>query len=163
MARFSKFNLVLKAESKAYKSWRAINVCEFIKIAKFANINRTRTFVDLQYVLSLDKLFDIAPSDLYYKLKVSGNPEWNEDWEWYQGQTQVPQVGSMSGRDKLLEERHKRREKREAQVQARVQREAEKRPAQPIVCTENDTQSVPPETSGYLLRKARKTSYAEAE
>ncbi len=49
MVRFSKFDLVLKAESKAYKFWRAINVCEFVKIAKFANINRARTFVDLQY------------------------------------------------------------------------------------------------------------------
>ena len=41
MARFSKFNLVLKAENKAYKSWSAINVCEF------ANINCARTFDDL--------------------------------------------------------------------------------------------------------------------
>ncbi len=51
MVRFSKFDLVLKAESKVYKFWRAINVCEFVKIAKFANINRARTFVDLQYII----------------------------------------------------------------------------------------------------------------
>ncbi len=50
MVQFSKFSLVLKAESKDYKFWRAINVCEFVKIAKFANINRARTFVDLQYI-----------------------------------------------------------------------------------------------------------------
>ncbi len=49
MVRFSKFNLVLKLESKGYKFLRAINVCEFVKIAKFMNINRARTFVDLQY------------------------------------------------------------------------------------------------------------------
>ncbi len=36
MVRFSKFNLVLKAESKAYKFWRAFNVKEFVKIAKHA-------------------------------------------------------------------------------------------------------------------------------
>ena len=35
-------------ESKAYNFLRAINVCEFAKNAKFANINRTRTFLDLQ-------------------------------------------------------------------------------------------------------------------
>ncbi len=50
MVRFSKFNLVLKAENKAYKFWRAMNVCEFDKIAKFANINRARIFIDLQYI-----------------------------------------------------------------------------------------------------------------
>ncbi len=64
MVRFSKFNLVLKLERKSYKFLRAINVCEFVKIAKFANINRARTFVDLQYLtvhytktLSLSKFF----------------------------------------------------------------------------------------------------------
>ena len=48
MARFSKFNLVLKLDNKSYKCLCAINVCEFAKNAKFANINRALTFVDLQ-------------------------------------------------------------------------------------------------------------------
>ncbi len=48
MVRFSKFNLVLKLESKAYNFVRAINVCEFVKNVKFTNINWARTFVDLQ-------------------------------------------------------------------------------------------------------------------
>ncbi len=48
MVRFSEFNLVLKLDNKSYKCVRAINVCEFAKNAKFANISRTRTFVDLQ-------------------------------------------------------------------------------------------------------------------
>ena len=49
MVRFSKFNLVLKLDNESYKCLHAINVCEFAKNAKFANINRARTFVDLQY------------------------------------------------------------------------------------------------------------------
>ncbi len=55
MIRFSKFNLVLKAESKAYKFWRAINVCEFAKIAKFANINRARTLIAREHLLIYSK------------------------------------------------------------------------------------------------------------
>ena len=51
MVRFEKFNLDLKVESKDYKFLRAIYVCDFGKIAKFANINRARTFVDLQYLV----------------------------------------------------------------------------------------------------------------
>ncbi len=35
-------------ESKGYNFLCAIYVCEFVKIAKFANINHARTFVDLQ-------------------------------------------------------------------------------------------------------------------
>ena len=54
MVRLSKFNLVLKPESKGYKFLRAINVSEFVKIAKFANIYRARTFVDLQYIVTTD-------------------------------------------------------------------------------------------------------------
>ncbi len=49
MVRFEKFNLDLKVESNGYKFLRAIYVCEFVKITKFANINRARTLVDLQY------------------------------------------------------------------------------------------------------------------
>ena len=50
ITKVSKFNLDLKVESKGYNYWCATNVCEFVKIAKFANINRARTFVDLQYI-----------------------------------------------------------------------------------------------------------------
>ncbi len=35
---------------KCLRFCRATNVCEFVKTAKFANINRARTFVDLQYL-----------------------------------------------------------------------------------------------------------------
>ena len=58
MVRFEKFNLVLKLESKGYKFSHATNVCEFVKIAKFANIYRTWTFVDLQYCATTLKVFE---------------------------------------------------------------------------------------------------------
>ncbi len=48
MVRFSKFSLVLKVD-ESYKYLCAIHVCEFAKNVKVANINRARTFVDLQY------------------------------------------------------------------------------------------------------------------
>ena len=49
MVRFSKFNLSLKLESKLYNTICAFKFCEFVKIAKFAKLNRTRNSVDLQF------------------------------------------------------------------------------------------------------------------
>ncbi len=61
MVRFSKFNLVLKLDNKSYQCLRALNVCKFAKNAKFANISRARTFVDLQYtVLSNEYVLKIC-------------------------------------------------------------------------------------------------------
>ncbi len=49
MVLFSK--LVLKLDSKSYKFLHDINVCKFVKITKFANVNRAQTFVYLQYAI----------------------------------------------------------------------------------------------------------------
>ncbi len=57
MLGFSKFNLSLKVDNKSYKCLHAIYVCEFkkkiAKITTFVNINRTQTFVDLQFTLNV--------------------------------------------------------------------------------------------------------------
>jgi hypothetical protein len=76
------------------------------------------------FIISLDKLFDVSSTGLHHMLLTSGNPEWQQDWKFYQEQSQVPQVGSMCGRDKLLEERCKRLQKRDAQHNARIDKEA---------------------------------------
>ncbi len=68
MVQFSKFNLVLKLDSKSYKCLHAINVCEFAKNAKFVKFDRTRTFVNLQqhysYVLLLVAMTKVNPCKL---------------------------------------------------------------------------------------------------
>ncbi len=49
MVQFSKFNFSLKVEIKPHQIICAILFREFVKIAKFAKLNRTQNFVDLQY------------------------------------------------------------------------------------------------------------------
>ena len=63
------------------------------------------------YSASLDNLFDLSHADLQYRLSTSGNPAWKEDWKFYLGQKQVPQIGSMAGRDILLHQLEVRHQK----------------------------------------------------
>jgi hypothetical protein len=42
------------------------------------------------FIQSLDKLFDVSPTDLHHQLLTSGNPQWQQDWKFYQEQSQVP-------------------------------------------------------------------------
>ena len=58
MVQLSKFNWVLKLESKAYNFSRAINVCGCVKIAKFVNVNCAQTFVDIQYQTISQNFYD---------------------------------------------------------------------------------------------------------
>ncbi len=118
------------------------------------------------YMSSLDKLFDISPADLYHKLKTSGNPEWIEDWMFYEGQCSVPQAGSMAGRDKLLQERHQRRQDRELQAEARRQKEAKGQPQAVKRSVSKKTvtsQDVDLGAPGYYLREVPQTNYDESE
>jgi hypothetical protein len=46
------------------------------------------------FIQSLDKLFDVSPTDLHHQLLTSGNPQWQQDWKFHQEQSQVPQVRS---------------------------------------------------------------------
>ena len=120
------------------------------------------------FVTSLDKLFDISPSDMYHKLQASGNPDWKEDWEFFQGQCQFPQIGSMSGRDGFLEERQKRSDKRKSLFQARVNKHANAEPlppteSKPSTAPRKTKQDVLPERSGYALRRPREITYPESE
>jgi hypothetical protein len=122
------------------------------------------------FILSLDKLFDVSHADLHHMLFTSSNPAWQEDWQCYQQQSQVPQVGSMGGRDKLLEERLLRRQRRDAQLEARREKEVK-------ACTMTSSTSPPctilpkqktdivkesaasKETSGYALRDQHQSSF----
>ncbi len=49
MVRFSKFNISLKLETKPHNNICAIKFCGFVKVAKFATLNRSQNFIDLQY------------------------------------------------------------------------------------------------------------------
>lgn len=77
------------------------------------------------YSSSLDHLFDVSHTDLHYRLSISGNPEWKNDWKFYLDQKKVPQVGSMGGRDKLFEARQRRQLERSVQFEARKERAAQ--------------------------------------
>ena len=80
----------------------------------------------LSFNASLDHMFDVAPSDLEARLRASSksNPDWEEDWLWYKGMSQVPQVGCMTSRDCVLAARKGRQEARNAEADARANREA---------------------------------------
>lgn len=57
-----------------------------------------------------NELFDISPTNLYELLKSSRNPDWYEDWLFYQGMLKDSQEGSMLGREKALDDRRKKAE-----------------------------------------------------
>ena len=76
------------------------------------------------FIVSLDQLFDVAYTDLYNRMASSGNPRWSEDYQFYQDQKKVPQVGSMSGCDKVLEGRVQRQQMRDAQKKMCEEKEA---------------------------------------
>ena len=67
------------------------------------------------YKNSLLVLHDIAPSDIEAKLKANYkmNPDWQEDFEFYKCQCEVPQVGSLGARDQVLERRLRKKEAKE--------------------------------------------------
>ena len=67
------------------------------------------------YRQSLLSLFDIAPTDIEEKLRMSykTNTEWQEDLTFYRCQSAVPQVGSLGARDQVLEKRLKEKGERE--------------------------------------------------
>ena len=75
-----------------------------------------------QFRSHLNKLFDVAPSDLYQRLNASHrtNLHWEEDWEWYQGMLKIPQVGCMTSRDVSLANRVQRILDREAAIKERA-------------------------------------------
>ncbi len=64
MVQFSKFNLVLKAESKAYKFLRAINVCESYyktrNLCMFVCVPSPSPFTDRSALIWLETPFNVS-------------------------------------------------------------------------------------------------------
>ena len=65
------------------------------------------------FCVKLDHLFDIAYVDLESRMASSGNPRWREDFQFYNDQKKVPQLGTMAGHDKEEQQRVRRRQLRE--------------------------------------------------
>ncbi len=68
------------------------------------------------YCASLENLFDISVQNLHQTLRKMGSETWAEDWEFYQNQCQVPQVGCIGALDKTslaIKKRKNDREERE--------------------------------------------------
>lgn len=79
------------------------------------------------FIKGLDQLFDIAPIDIKQKLAASGkanNFNWENDWEFYLNQSQIPQIGSICGIDQKYKEMEVKRIERSTQKQAQTEREA---------------------------------------
>ena len=76
------------------------------------------------YIQTLDQLFDIAPSKIYEILKSTSkrNSNWADDFKFYENQKRVPQVGSIGGRDAILEKRVNDIKKRECEELARKEK-----------------------------------------
>ena len=118
------------------------------------------------FISSLDMLFDISPLNIEYQLKTSGNPDWEEDLKFLQEQKRVPQVGSMIGRDKRLEERQKRKQKRTEQFEVRQQKASLDSSCEtlgPKSSRSRQEQSRETDAPGIMLRDLHPTNYAESE
>ena len=69
----------------------------------------------------MNKLFDVAPGDLHHIwASRRTNLHSEKDWEWYQGISEIPQVGCMTPRYVSLANRVQRILDREAATNERA-------------------------------------------
>ena len=81
------------------------------------------------YRLSLLNLFDIAVSNLKTVLQSTSktNKNWQEDFQFYLNQCQVPQIGSLGSQDVMLKKREERKFEKKDKAEKQAIKEKERR------------------------------------
>ena len=76
-----------------------------------------------EYTPKLEELFDISVLDIHHVLKSSWkkNPLWEEDYQFYNNQKLIPQVGWIGGKDAGFSSTAKKIAERAAREQMRIQ------------------------------------------
>ena len=102
------------------------------EISAFFKYGRSRLQLDKDpcksFIESLDYLFDISVDNLWEQLSIRSNRKaLKVDYEFYQSQCLVPQVGCMAGLDKHLQKQEARSKQWVADEQARLEREKAER------------------------------------
>ena len=95
------------------------------QITKFAKLYQRDRLDAFNH--KLNQLCDIAHVNVEELIKISGNQEWKIDFQFLEGQHQVPQKGSMAGEDRILARREENRERKRINFEARKANEVKQR------------------------------------
>ena len=96
---------------KIHKAWQLVKK---IKINSRESEYSKAQITDFN--LRMDQLCDLSPSELEKQMSSSRNPNWEEDYNFYIGQKNVPQIGFMQGVDQKNEEKKRNKLKRHSRL-----------------------------------------------